>query len=277
MELMRKLLNQATGGVERVFGREGRRAIIANHPTHKERGGLNINIGSGRWSHPNWIALDVPSDHYHGKDRGSFIPYNLLENDLPFEDATVDLAYCSAVIEHVPDSADEKLFSEIARVLKPGGLARIVAPDAEFLYRGTVHGPANFWASRHPWTQRSTHSTNPEISEWAQEDFLIRELATARCRFYRHQTAPLQPESIWGLSFEDTLAVIYEGIEYRIEHLGDHVNWWTHTKVANFASCNGLTTHRSGAGQCLNASMRDMRYFDRSQTWLNLHIDLVKV
>lgn len=40
--------------------------------------------------------------------------------DLPFPDACFDVAIMHAVLEHVPDAS--KAFSEVARVLKPGGV-----------------------------------------------------------------------------------------------------------------------------------------------------------
>ena len=40
--------------------------------------------------------------------------------NLPFEDATFDVAIMDAVLEHVPDVG--KAFAEVARVLKPGGI-----------------------------------------------------------------------------------------------------------------------------------------------------------
>jgi ubiquinone/menaquinone biosynthesis C-methylase UbiE len=40
--------------------------------------------------------------------------------NLPFEDNTFDVAIMDAVLEHIPDVS--KAFSEVARVLKPGGL-----------------------------------------------------------------------------------------------------------------------------------------------------------
>ena len=40
--------------------------------------------------------------------------------NLPFEDNTFDVAIMDAVLEHIPDVG--KAFSEVARVLKPGGL-----------------------------------------------------------------------------------------------------------------------------------------------------------
>ena len=60
---------------------------------------------------------------------------------LPFENEAFDCVICSEVIEHVP--ADEKVFSELDRVLEPGGRLILGTPDygrwrwraLEWLYR----------------------------------------------------------------------------------------------------------------------------------------------
>jgi dolichol-phosphate mannosyltransferase len=47
--------------------------------------------------------------------------------ELPFKDASFDCVICSEVIEHVP--AEEKVFDELERVLKPGGRLILGTPD----------------------------------------------------------------------------------------------------------------------------------------------------
>ena len=53
--------------------------------------------------------------------------------DIPFGDQTFDAVICSEVIEHVGDANKAKLVSEIARVLKPGGVLVFTAPHAGLL------------------------------------------------------------------------------------------------------------------------------------------------
>jgi 2-polyprenyl-6-hydroxyphenyl methylase/3-demethylubiquinone-9 3-methyltransferase len=57
----------------------------------------------------------------HAAGRGLPIDYRVgLGEDLPVPDAAFDVAYCCDVLEHVSDL--ERVISETARVLKPGGL-----------------------------------------------------------------------------------------------------------------------------------------------------------
>ena len=47
--------------------------------------------------------------------------------ELPFKDGAFDCVICSEVVEHVP--ADERVFSELERVLEPGGRLILGTPD----------------------------------------------------------------------------------------------------------------------------------------------------
>ena len=52
---------------------------------------------------------------------------------IPLEDATVDLVWCSEVLEHVPDTAG--LLSEARRVLRTGGRLLVTTPSHDPLRR----------------------------------------------------------------------------------------------------------------------------------------------
>ncbi len=49
--------------------------------------------------------------------------------DMPFADNTFDLVAACELIEHLDKEQQEKMLSEIARVLKPGGITVITTPD----------------------------------------------------------------------------------------------------------------------------------------------------
>jgi SAM-dependent methyltransferase len=87
-----------------------------------------LNIGAGRkWSRPGWVNLD------HNRLR----PFSLPDEawNLPWPDATFDAVFTSHTIEHISAFWIEKTFAEINRVMRPGGVLRIVTPDLEILCR----------------------------------------------------------------------------------------------------------------------------------------------
>jgi SAM-dependent methyltransferase len=50
--------------------------------------------------------------------------------DLPFKDEAFDTVVCWEVIEHIPKNTEHLLFSEVKRVLKPGGSFYLSTPNA---------------------------------------------------------------------------------------------------------------------------------------------------
>jgi len=77
------------------------------------------NIGAGWDDSPlGWWSAD--------KDTGFVISQT---TRLPLRDASLDFVYCSMFLEHIDDDTGGNLFSEIARVLKPGKSFRVVVPD----------------------------------------------------------------------------------------------------------------------------------------------------
>ncbi len=85
---------------------------------------LNLGCGSRYCMDPDWINVDFVS---HSKD---VIAHNLLEG-IPFSDNYFDLVYHSHLLEHFPKAESYIFIKECYRVLKPGGIIRIVVPDLE--------------------------------------------------------------------------------------------------------------------------------------------------
>jgi predicted SAM-dependent methyltransferase len=70
----------------------------------------------------------------------AIIRWNLARG-IPFADSTFDVVYHSHFLEHLEREAAVKLLGECYRVLKPGGILRIVVPDLEtlaLLYRDAL-------------------------------------------------------------------------------------------------------------------------------------------
>lgn len=93
--------------------------------TKDKMGKLNyLNIGCGNKFHKDWINVDMASSS------PDVISHNLL-NGIPFDDNKFDVIYHSQVLEHFPREKTPHFIKECFRVLKPGGIMRIVVPDLE--------------------------------------------------------------------------------------------------------------------------------------------------
>ena len=53
----------------------------------------------------------------------------LLDESLPFDDATVHAIFCEEVIEHFSLAEGRRLLKECWRILVPGGVLRLTTPD----------------------------------------------------------------------------------------------------------------------------------------------------
>jgi predicted SAM-dependent methyltransferase len=85
-----------------------------------------LNLGCGSRYHPDWINIDIAP-------QGPAIIQHDLSHGIPLPDASCDVVYHAAVLEHMrrPDAAI--FLVECCRVLKPSGIVRVGVPDLEKL------------------------------------------------------------------------------------------------------------------------------------------------
>lgn len=85
---------------------------------------IYLNLGCGNRYHPDWINIDIaPNDPK--------IVQHDLSRGIPFADATCDVVYHAAVLEHMRCPDAEVFMRECHRVLKSGGIVRVGVPDLE--------------------------------------------------------------------------------------------------------------------------------------------------
>lgn len=93
---------------------------------------LMLNIGCGKRTNPEWVNID-----FRPLTR-SVIRHDIRE-PLPFDDNLFDVVYHSHVLEHLTRAKANSLVSQCYRVLRPGGIIRIVVPDLEELARNYLN------------------------------------------------------------------------------------------------------------------------------------------
>ncbi|MDM8542686.1 methyltransferase domain-containing protein [Desulfococcaceae bacterium HSG9] len=87
-----------------------------------------LNLGCGRSYHHEWINVNFQSTGQ------GVIPCNL-NCGLPFSDSTFHVVYHSHLLEHFPKHYAPKFLKECFRILRTGGIIRVVIPDLERIVR----------------------------------------------------------------------------------------------------------------------------------------------
>jgi len=117
-----------------------------------------LNIGCGARTHHDWNNVDwspyarlaarphiakslkasglLSEARYEKLQRvdPDIIAYDLRQG-IPFDDCAFDVVYHSHVLEHISREGAPGMVGECRRVLKPGGILRVVVPDLEVLAR----------------------------------------------------------------------------------------------------------------------------------------------
>jgi len=83
-----------------------------------------LNVGCGRRFHSAWTNIDLES-------YAPEVAQHDITKGLPFAKDHFDVVYHSHVLEHLHPRDGEKLLDECFRVLRPGGVLRIVGPNLE--------------------------------------------------------------------------------------------------------------------------------------------------
>jgi predicted SAM-dependent methyltransferase len=89
---------------------------------------LYLNLGCGSHFHQYWTNVDFKATH------PSILAYDLNQG-VPFSDNTFDAVYHSHVLEHMTKENAPCFIKECHRVLKAGGILRVVVPDLEQMVR----------------------------------------------------------------------------------------------------------------------------------------------
>lgn len=83
-----------------------------------------LNLGCGYNYHPDWTNVDFIQT-------GENVVQFDLTKGIPFEENLFDVVYHSHLLEHFPKRFAPVFIKECYRVLKPGGVIRVVVPDLE--------------------------------------------------------------------------------------------------------------------------------------------------
>jgi predicted SAM-dependent methyltransferase len=102
---------------------------------------LKIQLGSGGQRKDGWVNVDLFADADVHLD---------LREDLPFADGSAVLVYAEHVLEHfIYPREVQHIAREVKRILAPGGMFKLVVPDAGRALKAYGRDERPFFAARH--------------------------------------------------------------------------------------------------------------------------------
>jgi len=237
---------------------------------------IMLNIGSGDWSCKGWTNLDHPSEWYAKAQKNHiFTPYDIRNDMIPFADESVDVIYCRHVIEHIENIYIKKMLDECFRVLKKGGIMRILCPDVEFQYEISKFVGIDFWNWRHNWAKKFCNNQKTIRNV----DYLVADVATPKMLQYVNS---INKEDYMyyfeTLDMNDFFEFLTQDLKFREEYPGDHINYWTYEKIKKMLMESGFeTVIRSKWGSSCVREMRNTVLFDDTTgPKLSLYVDVIK-
>ena len=111
-------------GKENPNGKENRSGQIA----------VKINLGSGHWKLPGWVNVDIDFE-----SRPEVLAD--LSAPLPFRASVADFMHTEDFLDQLDLQGARRFLRECHRILKPGGVIRILTPDVEKLARMYLDDP----------------------------------------------------------------------------------------------------------------------------------------
>lgn len=140
---------------------------------------LLLNLGCGNRFLRDWTNVDFISNDI------DVLAHNLLQ-PIPFDDKSFDVVYHSHLLEHFTKSDAESFIEECYRVLRPGGVIRIVVPDLEPIAKNYIlaldkvsksQDPINIadyeWSMLELYDQVVRTSSGGEIGKFWTQDTII--------------------------------------------------------------------------------------------------------
>ncbi len=134
-----------------------------------------LEVGSGAGGITEFLAhpvtgVDTAFERTAERRTSYLTPVQASATALPFEDASFDIVLCCETVEHLPHDAREPAFSEMFRVLRPGGRMVVTFPADETAHELDSWLNGAYRARKgadHPWAIEHLEHGVPQTPEIA--------------------------------------------------------------------------------------------------------------
>ncbi len=142
-------------------------------------GAVKIQLACGQRPFPDWINIDIVPFK-----PGAEILLDL-RRPLPLPAGSVDLIYSEDFLEHLDLNDGRRWLADCYRILRPGGILRLLTPNLNLLAQAYLQRDARFlsWYQEKYGTQSHAEILNHGMRSWGHrfiydDDMLIHELET---------------------------------------------------------------------------------------------------
>lgn len=243
------------------------------------------NIGAGSWEHLFWTNLDLPAQtEAYAAIQAPCIPVDLVKDEtLPIETSSVDLFYCSHVIEHLPEKDVQKMFNEAYRCLDEGGCIRIVTgPTAEFDLDALIRNDQDWWF----WMDDDDFiaSLDKSLPPMTIYDRWLHHIATPRSVYSqtpcdrKFSSSEIKKFIVDNISFPEKIFDFFtKDLPFDINAPENHISWWNFDKLKIFLQNAGFKVIvKSAFGKSTSKFMRDLSYFDQTYPQISVYVEAIK-
>jgi predicted SAM-dependent methyltransferase len=298
---MRKIKNtiiKAVAKVFRMFGfslrriRKGTDDVplyikLYGEESVKNRRFYNISAGAylgfgGGMNHHCWTKIDVDrlwSKTQFGEKGVEYNPKCDITHDLlslqpiPVESSVAELVHTRFTIASITDKAAQYMFNEVYRILKYGGIFRIVTPDIDLDYRAYLNNDMTFFY----WFEN-----DKTIS--IEQAFLFHVASQVSTIHSDGAPEKITDEQFRNLlrtkSLEDALNFCTSrcSVEIQKKYRQNHINWWNQKKLERMLSMAGFKSiYLSTREQSASPVMRNEVYFDNEDNKFVMYMEAVKI
>jgi SAM-dependent methyltransferase len=232
------------------------------------------NFGAGNFYHKYWSNIEAKNSYDSRFQKRIQIEYNFTARDpIPVPDDSAEICYTSHVIEHLRDADVAHIFSEVHRMLKPGGVFRITCPDVDQAYQAAESGNLAFFKAL-VGNRSLAFDLDGDVglAYYIAQQLVLKDDGLPIPGFFRYSAkrGTKSREEIFdelcGLSSD----------EYQSTN-PVHINWWNHEKVSEFLRRAGFTKiENSSYGHSSCMVMRDVNKFDNTWPQISLYVEAIK-
>lgn len=268
--LVRKIL--AKLNVHFILSKYGNEQLEMYEDNTRPQKPKYINLGAGSFFHPLWHNVDMPQEFYSAFQDNIHIFYDFTSmKPLPFDDNSIEIAYCSHVVEHLPPDSINHLFKEVNRVMKKNGVFRISTPDADLFYDAYMNKDNYFWGPQSPW------KTSPKNDSERFLEFASTLLSPTYKDISERVISETELQDLTrALSKEDLLNKLIEMLPSDANRrlAEGHCNWFNYNKIERLLRDSGFPkVYKSGYLQSSDPKLREPTKFDGTSPELSLYVE----